>query len=69
MTLRALARRIWARQELRIMVVLAPLSIAVGITAALHAVRQGRFGVGVELKPSYYRQAVKNLHPRPARQP
>jgi hypothetical protein len=25
------------------------------------AVRAGRFGVGVELKPSYYRQAVKNL--------
>lgn len=25
------------------------------------AVRQGRFGIGVELKPSYYRQAVKNL--------
>ena len=25
------------------------------------AVATGRFGVGVELKPSYYRQAVKNL--------
>lgn len=25
------------------------------------AVRLGRFGVGVELKPSYYRQAVRNL--------
>jgi DNA modification methylase len=25
------------------------------------AVRQGRKGIGVELKPSYYRQAVKNL--------
>jgi DNA modification methylase len=25
------------------------------------AVRNGRFGVGVELKPSYYRQALKNL--------
>ncbi len=25
------------------------------------AVRQGRVGVGVELKPSYYRQALKNL--------
>jgi DNA modification methylase len=25
------------------------------------AVKSGRFGVGVELKPSYYRQAVKNL--------
>lgn len=25
------------------------------------AVRTGRFGVGVELKPSYYRQALKNL--------
>ena len=25
------------------------------------AVRAGRFGIGVELKPSYYRQAVKNL--------
>jgi DNA modification methylase len=25
------------------------------------AVRAGRFGAGVELKPSYYRQAVKNL--------
>jgi len=26
------------------------------------AVRGGRRGVGVELKPSYYRQAVKNVH-------
>lgn len=25
------------------------------------AVQAGRFGIGVELKPSYYRQAVKNL--------
>lgn len=25
------------------------------------AVRSGRYGIGVELKPSYYRQAVKNL--------
>jgi DNA modification methylase len=25
------------------------------------AVRQGRFGVGVELKPSYYRQTLRNL--------
>lgn len=25
------------------------------------AVRLGRFGVGIELKPSYYRQALKNL--------
>ena len=25
------------------------------------AVRQGRRGIGIELKPSYYRQAVKNL--------
>lgn len=25
------------------------------------AVRSGRFGIGVELKPSYYRQAIKNL--------
>lgn len=25
------------------------------------AVKTGRFGIGVELKPSYYRQAVKNL--------
>jgi len=25
------------------------------------AVRAGRFGIGVELKPSYYRQAIKNL--------
>ncbi len=25
------------------------------------SVRVGRFGIGVELKPSYYRQAVKNL--------
>ncbi len=25
------------------------------------AVRSGRYGVGVELKPSYYRQAIKNL--------
>jgi DNA modification methylase len=28
---------------------------------AYAAVRAGRFGVGIELKPSYYRQAVKNL--------
>jgi DNA modification methylase len=26
------------------------------------AVRSGRYGVGVELKPSYYRQAIRNLH-------
>jgi hypothetical protein len=25
-------------------------------------VRAGRKGLGVELKPSYYRQAVKNVH-------
>jgi hypothetical protein len=25
------------------------------------AVRNGRRGVGIELKPSYYRQAVRNL--------
>ncbi len=25
------------------------------------AVRQGRLGIGIELKPSYYRQAVKNI--------
>lgn len=25
------------------------------------AVRQGRYGIGAELKPSYYRQAVRNL--------
>lgn len=25
------------------------------------AVKDGRFGIGVELKPSYYRQAIKNL--------
>ena len=25
------------------------------------AVRNGRRGIGIELKPSYYRQAVKNL--------
>ena len=25
------------------------------------AVRLGRLGIGIELKPSYYRQAVKNL--------
>lgn len=25
------------------------------------AVRSGRFGIGIELKPSYYRQAVKNI--------
>jgi hypothetical protein len=25
------------------------------------AVRAGRRGIGIELKPSYYRQAVKNL--------
>lgn len=26
------------------------------------AVKAGRFGIGVELKPSYYRQALQNLH-------
>src|SRR5262249_50657518 len=30
------------------------------------AVRQGRVGVGAELKPSYFRQAVKNLESLPA---
>jgi hypothetical protein len=25
------------------------------------AVTSGRFGIGIELKPSYYRQAIKNL--------
>jgi DNA modification methylase len=25
------------------------------------AVQNGRFGIGVELKPSYYRQAIKNV--------
>lgn len=25
------------------------------------AVKKGRYGVGAELKPSYYQQAVKNL--------
>ena len=25
------------------------------------AVTAGRFGIGAELKPSYYRQAVKNM--------
>lgn len=33
-----------------------------GVGSEVHeAVRLGRFGVGAELKPSYYRQAVKNL--------
>lgn len=32
---------------------------------AYGAVRLGRFAVGVELKPSYYRQAVKNLEALP----
>lgn len=26
------------------------------------AVRAGRFGIGIELKPSYYRQSIKNLN-------
>jgi len=26
------------------------------------AVKMGRYGIGAELKPSYYRQAVANLH-------
>jgi hypothetical protein len=26
------------------------------------AVRAGRLGIGAEHKPSYYRQALKNLH-------
>lgn len=33
-----------------------------GVGSEVHeAVRLGRYGIGVELKPSYYRQAVKNL--------
>ena len=33
-----------------------------GVGSEVHeAVRLQRFGIGVELKPSYYRQAVKNL--------
>lgn len=26
------------------------------------AVKMGRYGIGAELKPSYYRQAVANMH-------
>ena len=41
----------------------AVLSPFAGIgTEVYQAVRLGRFGVGVELKPSYFRAAVKNLH-------
>jgi DNA modification methylase len=33
-----------------------------GVGSEIHeAVRAGRFGIGIELKPSYYRQAVRNL--------
>jgi hypothetical protein len=33
-----------------------------GVGSEVHgAVRAGRFGIGVELKPSYFRQAVKNV--------
>jgi hypothetical protein len=38
------------------------LSPFMGVGSEVYgAVRAGRFGVGAELKPSYYRQAVKNL--------
>lgn len=38
------------------------LSPFMGVGSEVYsAVRAGRFGIGVELKPSYYRQAVKNL--------
>lgn len=41
-----------------------------GVGSEVHeAVRAGRFGIGVELKPSYYRQAVKNLAALEAEQP
>lgn len=41
-------------------VVLSPF-MGVG-SEVFSAVKAGRMGLGVELKPSYYRQAVKNLH-------
>lgn len=38
------------------------LSPFMGVGSEVYgAVRAGRFGLGVELKPSYYRQAVRNL--------
>jgi DNA modification methylase len=41
-----------------------------GIGSEVHeAVRLGRFGIGIELKPSYYRQAVRNLELLEARKP
>lgn len=39
-----------------------PFTPFMGVGSEVYsAVRHGRRGVGVELKPSYYRQAVKNL--------
>lgn len=38
------------------------LSPFMGVGSEVYvAVKKGRYGVGAELKPSYYQQAVKNL--------
>jgi DNA modification methylase len=38
------------------------LSPCAGVGSEVYgAVREGRFGIGIELKPSYYRQAIKNV--------
>ncbi len=39
-----------------------PMSPFMGVGSEVYvAVKKGRYGVGAELKPSYYQQAVKNL--------
>lgn len=62
---RALA--LWSNPDERV------LSPFMGVGSEVYgAVKAGRFGIGVDIKPSYYRQAVKNLAaaaedvPRPA---
>jgi DNA modification methylase len=47
---------LWSNPEERV------LTPFLGVGSEVYAaVRAGRFGLGVEIKPSYYRQAVKNL--------
>lgn len=47
---------LWSNPEERV------LTPFMGVGSEVYgAVRNGRFGIGIELKPSYYRQAVKNL--------
>jgi hypothetical protein len=47
---------LWSNPEERV------LTPFMGVGSEVYgAVRNGRFGIGIELKPSYYRQALKNL--------